>query len=152
MRGLSPDQTRTPVRLVLASLAAVLTVAALLGVAACGSSDDAGQASPSPVKSEITRWMPKDALSEPPWNGRFVQVNVRVAKPGAMEPGDWRVLVNGKEPELEKEPSILPFSPSEATVAFVFSAPFGDLGTYEFRVVYAPKGGLKVQKSWEYRW
>ena len=45
---------------------------------------DAGQASPAPVKSEITKWMPKDASSEPPWNGRFVQVNVRVAKPGAM--------------------------------------------------------------------
>jgi hypothetical protein len=141
------------VRLVLASLAAVLTAAAMLGVAACGSaSGDAAQASPEPVKNEITKWMPKDASSEPPWNGRFVQVNVRVAKPGAMDPADWRVFVNGKEPELEKAPSILPFSSSEATVAFVFSSPYGDLGTYRFRVVYAPKGGKKVQRSWEFKW
>jgi hypothetical protein len=153
MRALPADRTRTRIRLVLASLAAVLTVAGMLGVAACGSSDgDAGQASPAPVKSEITKWMPKDASSEPPWNGRFVQVNVRVPDPGKMDPGDWRVFVNDKEPELEKAPSILPFSPSEATVAFVFSAPYGDLGTYEFRVVYAPKGGQKVQRSWEYKW
>ena len=150
MRGLPPDRIRTRGRLV---LAAVLIAASMLGVAACGSSDgDAGQASPGPVKSKITKWMPKDASSEPPWNGRFVQVNVRVAKPGGMDPGDWRVFVNGKEPELEKAPSILPFSPSEATVAFVFSSPYGDLGTYEFRVVYAPKGGQKVQQSWEYKW
>ena len=154
MRGL-PDRIRTLVRLVLASLAAVLTVAAMLVVAACGSSaGDAGQASPgpAPVKSEITKWMPKDASSEPPWNGRFVQVNVRVARSGAMDPGDWRVFVNDKEPELEKVPSILPFSPSEATVAFVFSAPYGDLGTYRFRVVYAPTGGQKVKQSWEDQW
>ena len=153
MRGSPPDRTRTLVRLVLASLTAVLVAAAMLGIAACGSSDgDAGQASPAPVKSEITRWMPKDASAEPPWNGRFVQVNVRVAEPDAMDPADWRVFVNDKEPELEKPPSILPFSPSEATVAFVFSAPYGDLGAYEFRVVYAPKGGQKVQRSWEYKW
>ncbi len=153
MRGLPPERTRTLLRLVLASLAAVLTAAAMLSVAACGSSgDDAGQASPAPVKSEITKWMPKDASSEPPWNGRFVQVNVRASDPGKMDPGDWRVFVNDKEPELEKAPSILPFSPSEATVAFVFKAPYVDLGTYRFRVVYAPRGGQKVQQSWEYKW
>jgi hypothetical protein len=153
MRSLPPDRRRTRVRLVLASLAAVVTAAAMLGAAACGSSDgDAGQASPAPVKSEITEWMPRDASAEPPWNGRFVQVNVRVAKPAAMDPDDWRVLVNDKEPELEKAPGILPFSPSEAVVAFMFKAPYGDLGTYRFRVVYAPKGGPKVEQSWEYKW
>lgn len=153
MKGLPPDRTRTLVRLVLASLAAVLTMAALLSVAGCGSSTgDAGQASPAPVKSAITKWMPKDASSEPPWNGRFVQVNVRVSDPGKMDPDDWRVFVNDNEPELEKAPSILPFSPSEATVAFVFSAPYGDLGAYEFRVVYAPGSGKKVERSWEYKW
>ena len=134
----------------LALLAATL---AALGLAACGSSDSASsQASAGPVKTTIIKLLPRDASAEPPWNGRFVQVNVRAAQPGKMDPGDWRVFVNGKEPELENAPSILAYSPSEAIVAFMFRAPYGDLGTYEFRVVYTPKGGPKVEKSWEYKW
>ena len=147
------QQLQTGIRLRLAALVVLAVVAAALTLTACGSSDDdAGQPAAAPIKSEITKWMPKDAAAEPPWNGRFVQVNVRVAKPGAMDPGDWRVFVNGEEPELEKAPSILPYAASEAVVAFMFEAPYGDLGTYEFRVVYAPKGGQKVQQSWEYKW
>lgn len=130
---------------------AVLVV--MLGLAACGSSDPGpGQASAGAVKTAIIKLLPRDASAEPPWNGRFVQVNVRVAEPGKMDPGDWRVFVNGKQPELEKAPSILTYSASEAIVAFMFQAPYGDPGTYEFRVVYAPKSGAKVQKSWAYKW
>jgi hypothetical protein len=130
---------------------AVLVV--MLGLAACGSSDPAsGQSSAGAVKTAIIKLLPRDASAEPPWNGRFVQVNVRVAEPGKMDPGDWRVFVNGRQPELEKMPSILTYSASEAIVAFMFQAPYGDPGTYEFRVVYAPEGGPKVQKSWAYKW
>lgn len=153
MRGHRPDQARTPVRSFAAPLVVLLAAITLLGVAACDSSDGPPEkTSPAAVTTAITRWMPKDASSEPPWNGRFVQVNVRVAEPGKMDPAAWRVFVNGEQPELEKEPSILPFSATEATVAFVFRAPYGDLGTYEFRVVYAPEGGEKVARTWEYRW
>jgi hypothetical protein len=126
---------------------------ATIVLGACGSSDSAStQASAAPVKTAIIKLLPRDASAEPPWNGRFVQVNVRANQPGKMDPADWRVFVNGKEPELENAPSILPYSASEAIVAFMFQAPYGDPGTYAFRVVYAPKGGPKVQKSWEYKW
>jgi hypothetical protein len=147
------ERKRTRIHLPVACLTALtLVVVALLLTAGCGSSDPEQTASAAPVKTAITKVMPRDASAEPPWNGRFAQVNVRVAKPGAMDPGDWRVFVNGKEPELERAPSILPYAASEAVVAFMFKAPYGDLGTYEFRVVYAPKGAQKVQQSWEYKW
>ena len=147
MRGLPPDRIRTRGRLV---LAAVLIAASMLGVAACGSSDgDAGQASPGPVKSKITKWMPKDASSEPPWNGRFVQVNVRVAKPGGMDPGDWRVFVNGKEPELEKAPASCRSRPARRPSPSC-SLPYGDLGTYE-SAWSTRQGGQKVQQSSSYQ-
>ena len=134
-------------------LLAALALLAACALAACGSSD-----SPSPdsstaaVKTTVTAWMPKDASSEPPWNGRFVQVDVTTAKPDALRAEDWRVFVNGEEPELDKPASILPYAPHAATVAFVFRAPYDDLGTYEFRVVYAPKGGARVERTWEYEW
>jgi maltose-binding protein MalE len=134
-------------------LLAALALLAACALAACSSSD-----SPSPdsseaaVKTTVTAWMPKDASSEPPWNGRFVQVDVTTARPDALRAEDWRVFVNGEEPELDKPASILPYAPHAATVAFVFRAPYGDLGTYEFRVVYAPEGGARVERSWQYQW
>ena len=128
-------------------------VAALSPLAACGSSgSSAADATAAPVKTSITSGVPKDASSEPPWNGRFVQVNVTTAKPGAMSPDDWSVTVNGKEPELDKPVSILAYSPHGATVEFVFRTPYTDLGTYKFRVTYTPKDGPKVERSWDYKW
>jgi hypothetical protein len=135
----------------LGMLIAVVTLGMLGALPACGASgsgsEDVGAA---PVKTAITEVLPRDSAAEPPWNGRFVQVNVRAQKPGAMAPGDWRVFVNGKEPELDKAPSVLPYAPHEAVVAFVFQTAYGDIGTFEFRVVYAPKGGKKAERSWDY--
>lgn len=153
MRSAHSHRPRVATRSPLAALAVLVAALATLGLTACGSSDStSSQASASPVTTAIVKLLPRDASVEPPWNGRFVQVNVRATAPGKMDPADWRVFVNGKEPELEKAPSILPYAPTEAVVAFMFQAPYGDSGTYEFRVVYAPKGGPKVQKSWEYKW
>lgn len=131
---------------------AALALLVACALAACGSDSPSPDSSAAVVKTAITAWMPKDAASEPPWNGRFVQVDVTTAKPGALRAEDWRVFVNGEEPELDKPASILPYAPHAATVAFVFRAPYGDLGTYEFRVVYAPKGGARVERTWEYEW
>jgi hypothetical protein len=138
---------------ILVAVAAVVILVAACGLAACGSS-----ASPSPtggataVKTAITAGVPKDESAEPPWNGRYVQVDVTAATPGAMRPEDWRVFVNGKAPELDKPASILPYAPHAATVAFVFRTPYTDLGTYALRVVYAPQGTPKVERSWDYKW
>lgn len=138
--------------LVLALSAAALSLA-MLSLAACGSSGSSkADASAAPVKTSITAGVPKDASSEPPWNGRFVQVNVTTAKPGAMRPDDWHVTVNGKEPELDKPASILPYSPHGAMVAFAFRTPYTDPGTYEFHVAYTPEDGAKVERSWDYKW
>jgi hypothetical protein len=144
---------RTVGRLKRLALAVTLALLAALSLAACGSSgSSASDSTAAPVKTSITAGVPKDASSEPPWNGRFVQVNVTTARPAAMRPEDWHVSVNGKEPELDKGASILPYAPHGAMVAFVFRAPYTDLGTYKFRVVYAPKDGPKVERSWEYKW
>jgi hypothetical protein len=129
-----------------------LTLPATL-LTACGSTTSpTTDSSAAAVKTTITTGIPKDASSEPPWNGRFVQVNVTIDKPGRMDAADWRVYVNGRQPELGKPATILPFSPHSATVAFVFQDPFTDLGTYSFRVVYAPVGRQQVERSWDYEW
>lgn len=60
--------------------------------------------------------------------------------------------VNGKEPKLEKAANILPFSSTQAVVAFMFQTPYVDLGTYDFKVTYAPKEGKRVQLAWQYKW
>jgi hypothetical protein len=153
MTGLGREPGRTPERCHLVPLLATLALLAACALAACGDSGTpSADSSAAAVKTAITAWMPKDASSEPPWNGRFVQVDVTTAEPDALRAEDWRVFVNGEEPELDKPASILPYAPHGATVAFVFRAPYGDLGTYEFRVVYAPKDGAKVERSWEYEW
>ena len=96
-------------RAALVALAAAVVLLAALSLAACGSSGSStADSTAAPVKTSITAGAPKDASSEPPWNGRFVQVNVTTAKPAAMRPEDWHVSVNGKEPELDKGASILP--------------------------------------------
>ena len=147
------DTGRAIGRLQRLALVAALALLMALSLAACGSSGSAAaDASAAAVKTTMTAGVPKDASSEPPWNGRFVQVNVTTGKPGAMRPGDWHVSVNGKQPELDKPASILPYSPHGAMVAFVFRTPYTDLGTYEFRVVYAPKGGPRVERAWDYKW
>jgi hypothetical protein len=133
-------------------LATLAVVLATLALAACGSGSAEPGGSAAPIKTTITAVLPKDASAEPPWNGRFVQVDVTTAKPDALRAEDWRVFVNGKQPELDKPASILPYAPHAATVAFIFRAPYGDLGTYEFRVVYAPEDGAEVERSWQYQW
>jgi hypothetical protein len=151
MKVAHSERPGAAVRLLLGALIAVVILGMLGTLPACGSSgsrsEDVGAA---PVKTAITEVLPRDAAAEPPWNGRFVQVNVRTQKPGAMDPGDWRVFVNGKEPELDKAPSVLPYAPHGAVVAFVFRTPYGDAGTFEFRVVYAPKGAKEAERSWDY--
>jgi hypothetical protein len=133
----------------------LLLVALAIGggiLAACGSSGSVGAPAASPKKVAITAVLPMDAASEPPWNGRFVQVTVSAPQPAAMAAQDWKAYVNGKKQPLAGAPSILPFAPGAATVGFVFQAPFGDLGEYTFKVVYAPAGGPKVERSWRYQW
>ena len=151
-----PEWTGRPQRHALVAtlaLLAALSLGAALSLVACGSSGSStADSSAASVKTTMTAGVPKDASSEPPWNGRFVQVNVTTAKPGAMRAQDWHVSVNGKEPELDKPASILPYSPHGAMVAFVFRAPYTDLGTYKFDVAYAPKDGPKVERSWDYKW
>jgi hypothetical protein len=153
MTGPSREPLRTRGRPALAALAAALAVVAAFSLAACGSSGSSSAGSTAAaVKTTIIAGIPKDASSEPPWNGRFVQVDVTTAKPGAMRPGDWHVSVNGKAPELDKPASILPYSPHGAMVAFVFRIPYTDLGTYRFDVAYTPKVGPRVERSWAYKW
>lgn len=155
MTRLRPERTPARALALLVCLAAVLIAAALAAaatLAACGSSASSSDASPSPVKTAIVKVLPRDASVEPPWNGRFVQVNVRVPDASAMDPADWHVTVNGKQPELDRAPSILPFSSSEATVAFMFRTPYTDTGAYRFRVAYTPKDGQKAEQAWEYTW
>lgn len=139
-------------RAALAAAVAALVLIALT-LTACGSpgSSSAG-ASAAAVKTTITGGVPKDASSEPPWNGRFVQVDVTADEPGAMRSSDWHVFVNGQEPKLEKPASILVYAPHAAIVAFVFRAPYTNLGKYRFRVVYAPRNGSKVERAWDYAW
>jgi hypothetical protein len=152
MRVFRSRRLRTAARSLLLALVATIAVGASSGLVACGSADSAAGPAASPVKTAVVKVLPRDASAEPPWNGRYVQVNVRAAEAASMKPTDWRVFVNGKEPDLDKAPSILPFSPTEAVVSFMFSAPYGDPGTYEFRVVYAPKTGQKAEQTWEFAW
>jgi hypothetical protein len=148
--------TRQPLgihRLMLVALATAILLPVTLSFTACGSSNSpSSDSSAAPIKTSITAGVPKDASSEPPWNGRFVQVNVTTARPGAMRPEDWHVTVNGKEPELDKPASILPYSPHGAMVAFSFTTPYTDLGTYSFHVSYAPGDAPEVERSWDYKW
>jgi len=142
----------TPGRPAIVCVLVVTMALATIALAACGSSGSSPGSSPAAVvKTAITAGIPKDESSEPPWNGRYVQVDVTTAKPGAMRASDWHVFVNGKEPKLEKPTNILPYSTHAALVAFVFQAPYTDFGTYRFRVVYSPGGGPKVERSWDYR-
>jgi hypothetical protein len=158
MTGLPPEPCRTPGRLTHISLAVTLALVASLALAAlaltaCSSSGSStSDATAAPIKARITAGVPKDASSEPPWNGRFVQVNVSTADPGAMRPEDWHVTVNGKDPELDQPASILPYAPHGAMVAFAFRTPYTDTGTYAFRVTYTPKGGPSLERSWDYKW
>ena len=134
-------------------LAALTALAAALALSACGTAGTtASGASPGAKPVTIAAGLPKDATTEPPWNGRFVQVTVSAPSPEKMSAGDWHVFVNRKERALASAPNILPFSRDAATVAFVFATPFTDFVDYRFRVVYAPKGGKRVERSWLYKW
>jgi len=144
------DRNARRVVLLLAGLAALAGAVALT---ACGTSDTAASgASPGAKPVTITAGLPRDAATEPPWNGRFVQVNVSAPSPEKMSASDWHVFVNRKERPLASTPNILPYAPGAATVAFVFATPFTDFVDYRFRVVYAPEGGKKVERSWLYKW
>jgi hypothetical protein len=138
--------------------ALLLVLAALAGASSLAGCDSSGTttsgASPATATAvAITAGLPQDAATEPPWNGRFVQVTVRAPKPAALAASDWSVSVNGKEQPLEKPPDIHPYEADAATVVFIFQAPFGDLGkTYRFRVVYSPPNGPTVKRSWDYDW
>ena len=134
-------------------IAALAVLSAAVALTACGTSGTtASEASPGAKAVTITAGLPKDAATEPPWNGRFVQVTVRAPSPEKMAAGDWHVFVNGKERSLASPPNILPYASGTATVAFVFAAPFTDFVDYRFRVAYAPQGGKKVERSWLYKW
>jgi len=140
----------------IARVALLLALAALAGavaLTACGASGTtASGASPGAKAVTITAGLPKDASTEPPWNGRFVQVTVSAPSPEKMAASDWHAFVDGKERPLASAPNILPYAPGAATVAFVFATPFTDFVDYRFRVVYAPQGGKKVQLAWLYKW
>jgi hypothetical protein len=134
-------------------LAALAALAGALALTACGTSGKtASGASPSAKPVTITAGLPKDAATEPPWNGRFVQVTVSAPSPEKLKASDWVVFVDGKERPLANAPNILPYAPGAATVAFVFATPFTDFVDYRFRVVYAPQGGKTVERSWLYKW
>lgn len=137
--------------------ALLLTLAVLAGasaLAACGSSGATGTGSPAAATAvAITAGLPQDAETEPPWNGRFVQVTVRAPKLSAMSTSDWSVFVNGEKQSLEKPADIHPYEADAAIVAFVLQASFSDLGEkYRFRVVYSPPNGPKVKRSWDFDW
>ncbi len=143
----------TGVRRIGLLLVVLILGAGQLALAACGSSGTTESASSPGTKTlAITAVLPKDAATEPPWNGRFVQVTVHAPSPEKLAAGDWSVFVDGKERALASPPNILPFAPDAAMVAFVFREPFVDLRGYRFRVVYSPKGGPKVDRSWRYDW
>ena len=147
-------QSDLSVRGVAPLLAALVALVGAVALSACGSSGAvAPEASPPGVRSvAITAVLPQDAATEPPWNGRFVQVTVRAPSPQRLVANDWSVFVDGKKQRLADPPNILPYAPDAATVAFVFTAPFTDLVDYRFRVVYAPDGGRTVERSWLYKW
>ena len=138
---------------VILTLVLFLALPGAISLAACGSAGSpVADPSAAAARTAITAGVPKDESSEPPWNGRFVQVDVTAARPGQMRASDWHVFVDGKAPQLEKPATILPYAPHAALVAFVFRAPYTELGTYRFRVVYAPEGGPRVERSWDYKW
>ena len=107
-------------------LGALLLLAALAGVfvlAGCGSSAPTGTVSPAATAVAITAGLPQDAATEPPWNGRFIQVTVRAPKPSAISASDWSVFVNGEKQALEKPVDIHPYDADAAIVVFVLQAP-----------------------------
>jgi hypothetical protein len=151
MTGPSREPLSTPGHPTRVALAVALVLIAALALSACGSPGPSdADSTATPIRTSITSGIPQSASSEPPWNGRFVQVDVTTARPGAMRPEDWHVSVNGKRPELDKPASILPYSPHGAMVAFVFRTPYPDLGTYTFHVTYSPKDAPQVERSWDY--
>ena len=135
-------------------LAALVALAGAVALCACASSGTtaSGASSPGARTVAITAVLPRDAATEPPWNGRFVQVTVRAPSPQKLAASDWSVFVNGKKQRLAGPPNILPYAPAAAIVGFVFATPFTDFVDYKFRVVYAPDGGRKVERSWLYKW
>jgi hypothetical protein len=135
-------------------LAVLVAGTAAAGLCACGSAsrDASASASAGSGTVEIAGVLPKDAGSEPPWNGRFVQVDASGSSLAAMAAGDWSVYVDGKKQALAKPPDVRPYAADTATVVFIFRDGFTDLRDYDFRVVYAPPGGPKVKRSWRYVW
>lgn len=134
--------------------AALAALASAFALAACGASGTTPSVSPTAGARAvtITGVLPLEAAVEPPWNGRFIQITIRAPEPGTMDERDWSVFVNGKEQPLAKPPAVLPYAADAATVVFVLREPFGDLGDYRFRVVYAPPDGAGVVRAWDYDW
>jgi hypothetical protein len=152
MIRVSRQSDRSP-RHIAPLLAALVALAAGVALSACSSGATAsGASSPGAKSVAITAVLPQDAATEPPWNGRFVQVTIRAPSPQKLATSDWRVFVDGKEQRLVGPPNILPYAPDAATVAFVFATSFTDFVAYRFRVVYAPDSGRKVERSWLYKW
>ena len=147
-------QSDRGLRGVAALLAALVALVGAIALSSCDSSGAtaSGTASPGARTVAIAGVLPRDAATEPPWNGRFVQVTVRAPSPQKLAASDWSVYVDGKEQRLASPPNILPYAPDAATVAFVFATPFTDFVDYRFRVMYAPEGGRKVERSWLYKW
>ena len=152
MIRVSRQSDRSP-RHVAPLLAALVALVAGVALSACSSGATAsGTASPGARTVAIAAVLPQDAATEPPWNGRFVQVTVHAPSPQKLAASGWSVFVDGKRQRLVSPPNILPYAPDAATVAFVFATPFTDFVAYRFRVVYAPDGGRKVERSWLYKW
>ncbi len=147
-------QSDRGLRCVAPLLAALVALVGAIALSACGGSGAtaSGAASPGARTVAITAVLPQDAATEPPWNGRFVQVTIRAPSPQKLAASDWSVYVDGKERRLADPPNVLAYAPDAATVAFVFAMPFTDFVDYQFRVVYAPAGGQKVERSWLYKW
>ncbi len=133
--------------------ALAFALVAITAVAGCGSAGaPGGSPTPHATAVTITRVQPKDAGSEPPWNGIYVQVNATAPSPAAMAGDDWSVSVNGEKQALLKPPDVHPYAADAVTVVFILKNAAGSFGTYRFRVVYAPDGGPRVQRAWEFDW
>ena len=144
------------VRCIAVLLGVLVALAGAATLAACGSSGTtASGASPTGARTVvITAGLPRDAATEPPWNGRFVQATVRAPNSTALAAADWSVFVNGKEQELEKPADINAFAPRRRDRgAHPPGAVRAEIGKkYRFRVVYSPPKGPPVKRSWDYDW
>lgn len=81
MIRVSRQSDRSPQR-VAPLLAALMALAGAVALSACASSGTTASGASSPgARTAIAAVLPRDAATEPPWNGRFVQVTIRAQSP-----------------------------------------------------------------------